>query len=176
MYLNKANLFLAISICLIFFFLTYNDVKSQEPKIISGIANVVDGDTIKIGNNKIRLFGIDAPEKKQQCQKPWLSIFFLSFNKNYKCGEISTNKLKIKINNKLVICKSNNMDRYNRFIAECYKEKININKWMVSNGYAVAYRKYSKKFVVDENIAKKDKLGLWSGSFDMPWIWRKKNK
>ena len=151
MYLNKANLFLAISICLIFFFLTYNDVKSQEPKIISGIANVVDGDTIKIGNNKIRLFGIDAPEKKQQCQKPWLSIFFLNFNKNYKCGEISTNKLKIKINNKLVICKSNKKDRYNRFIAECYKDKININKWMISNGYAVAYKKYSKKFISQEN-------------------------
>ena len=77
MYLNKANLFLVISICLIFFFLTYNDVKSQELKIISGIAKVVDGDTIKIGKNKIRLLGIDAPEKKQQCQKPWLSIFFL---------------------------------------------------------------------------------------------------
>ena len=175
MYLNKANLFLAISICLIFFFLTYNDVKSQEPKIISGIAKVVDGDTINIGKNKIRLFGIDAPEKKQQCQKPWLSIFFLTFNKDYKCGEISTNKLKIKINNKLVMCKSNNKDRYNRFIAECFKDKINVNKWMISNGYAVAYRKYSKKFISQENLAKKEKLGIWAGTFEMPWEWRKKN-
>ena len=175
MYLNKVNLFLAISICLIFFLLTYNDVKSQEPKIISGIAKVVDGDTIKIGKNKIRLFGIDAPEKKQQCQKPWLSIFFLTFNKDYKCGEISTNKLKIKINNKLVMCKSNNKDRYNRFIAECFKDKININKWMISNGYAVAYRKYSKKFISQENLAKKEKLGIWAGTFEMPWEWRKKN-
>ena len=65
MYLNKANLFLVISICLIFFFLTYNDVKSQEPKIISGIAKVIDGDTIKIEKNKIRFFGIDAPEKNR---------------------------------------------------------------------------------------------------------------
>jgi len=142
MYLNKKKLFLVISICLIFFFLTYNDVKSQEPKIISGIAKVIDGDTIKIEKYKIRLFGIDAPEKKQICNKPWLSISFLNFSKNYQCGMISTNKLKSKINNKFIMCRSNNKDRYNRFISECYKDKTNINGWMVSNGYAVAYRKY----------------------------------
>ena len=175
MFLNKTKLFLVISICLVFFFLTYIDVKSQEPKIIYGKAQVVDGDTIKIDKNKIRLYGIDAPEKKQQCQKPWLSISFLTLNKNYQCGKISSNKLKVKINNKLIMCKSTNKDRYNRFIAECYKDKININKWMVSNGYAVAYKKYSKKFVTQENIAKKEKLGLWGGTFEMPWEWRKKN-
>ena len=175
MYLNKIKLFLVISICLIFFFLTYNDVKSEEPKIISGIAQVIDGDTIRIKKNKIRLFGIDAPEKNQQCQKPWLSISFLTLNKNYQCGKISTDRLKIKINNKFIMCKSRNKDRYNRFIAECFKDKTNINKWMVSSGYAVAYRKYSKKFVSQENLAKKDKLGLWAGTFEMPWDWRKNN-
>ena len=175
MFLNKIKLFLLISICLIFFFLTYNDVKSDELKIISGIAKVIDGDNIKIEKNKIRLFGIDAPEKKQKCQKPWLLIFFINFNKNYQCGVISTNKLKSKINNKFIICKSNNKDRYNRFIAECFKDKTNINRWMVSSGHAVAYRKYSKKFVSQENLAKKEKLGLWSGKFEMPWEWRKKN-
>ena len=175
MFLNKTKLFLVISISLIFFFLTYKDVKSQELKIISGIAKVIDGDTIKIEKNKIRLLGIDAPEKKQKCQKPWLSISFLTFNKTYQCGEISTNKLKIKINNKFIICKYTNKDRYNRFIAECYKDKISVNKWLVSNGYAVAYKKYSKKFIPQENLAKKEKLGLWAGTFDMPWEWRKKN-
>ena len=83
MYLNKKNLFLVISILLIFFFLTYNDVKSEEIKIISGIAKVSDGDTIRIEGKKIRFFGIDAPEKKQQCKKPWLTISFISFSKDY---------------------------------------------------------------------------------------------
>ena len=175
MFLNKIKLFLLISICLIFFFLTYNDVKSDEPKIISGIAKVIDGDTIKIEKNKIRLFGIDAPEKKQQCQKPWLTIFFLTLNKNYKCGEISTNRLKIKINNKFIICKSSSKDRYNRFIAECFKDKTNINRWMVLNGYAVAYKRYSKDYVRDEEFANENKLGLWEGSFIMPEKWRKLN-
>ena len=60
MFLNRIKIFLLISICLIFFFLTYNDVKSEEIKFISGIANVTDGDTIKIDKNRIRLMGIDA--------------------------------------------------------------------------------------------------------------------
>ncbi len=175
MYLNKIKLFLVISICLIFFFLTYNDVKSQEIRIISGIAKVTDGDTIKIKKNKIRLFGIDAPEKKQFCKKTWLSINFISFNKDYPCGEVSTIKLKNKIKDKIVICKYSYKDKYNRFISECFLGKTNINAWMVKNGYAVSYRKYSKKYVNFENMAKEKKLGLWSGTFEMPWEWRKKN-
>ena len=175
MYLNKINLFLITNICLIFFLLSYNDVKSEEVKIISGIPKVTDGDTIRIEGKKIRFFGIDAPEKKQQCSKPWLTISFISFNKNYPCGQISTDKLKKKINNKLLICKWSNKDRYKRYIAECFKDKTNVNAWMVRNGYAVAYRKYSKKFVSHEIFAKKEKLGLWSGTFMMPWDYRKNN-
>ena len=142
MFLNKIKLFFLISICLIFFFLTYNDVKSDEVKIISGIAKVTDGDTIQINEKKIRFFGIDAPEKKQKCSKPWLTISFLTFNKDYPCGEISTKKLKKKINDKFVTCKWLEKDRYKRFIAECFKNKVNINEWMVRNGYAIAYIKY----------------------------------
>ena len=175
MYLNKINLFLVTNIFLIFFLSSYNDVKSEEVKIISGIAKVTDGDTIRIEGKKIRFFGIDAPEKKQQCKKPWLTISFISFSKNYPCGQISTDKLKKKINNKLLICKWSNKDRYKRFIAECFKDKTNVNAWMVRNGYAVAYRKYSKKFVSQEIFAKKEKLGLWSGTFMMPWDYRKNN-
>jgi len=175
MYLNKTNLFLVTNICLIFFLLSFNDVKSEEIKIISGIATVTDGDTIRIEGKKIRFFGIDAPEKKQQCKKPWLTISFISFSKDYPCGQISTDKLKKKINDKLLICKWINKDRYKRYIAECFKDKTNINAWMVRNGYAVAYRKYSKKFVSQEIFAKKEKLGLWSGTFMMPWDYRKNN-
>ena len=108
MFLNKIKLFLLISICLIFFFLTYNDVKSEEVKIISGIAKVTDGDTIKINKKRIRLMGIDAPEKKQICKKIWLSISFITFEKEYPCGQISTDRLKTKIASKLVICNYKN--------------------------------------------------------------------
>ena len=64
MFLDKKKLFFLISICLIFFILTYNDVKSDEVKTISGIAKVTDGDTIRINQKKIRFYGIDAPEKE----------------------------------------------------------------------------------------------------------------
>ena len=150
-------------------------MEAKEIKVISGLAKVIDGDTIIIDKKKIRFFGIDAPEKSQKCKKAWLSISFLTFNKDYFCGEISTDKLKNKINNKFIICKWKNKDRYKRLIAECFKDKTNINAWMVRYGHAVAYRKYSKRYIVQENLAKKDKLGLWSGTFEMPWDYRKKN-
>ena len=173
MYLNKIKIFLQINICLIFFSLVNIDVKSEEIKVISGIAKVIDGDTLRIDKKKIRLFGIDAPEKKQQCRRSSLSISFLTFSKDYPCGQISADKLRKKINDKLVICKYSSKDRYKRFIAECFLNKTNINAWMVQTGHAVAYKKYSKKFVAQEIFAKKEKLGLWSGTFEMPWNWRK---
>ena len=173
MYLNKIKIFLQINICLIFFSLVNIDVKSEEIKVISGIAKVIDGDTIRIDKKKIRLFGIDAPEKKQQCRRSSFSISFLTFGKDYPCGQISTDRLRKKINNKLVVCKYSSKDRYKRFIAECFLNKTNINAWMVQTGHAVAYKKYSKKFVAQEIFAKKEKLGLWSGTFEMPWNWRK---
>ena len=151
------------------------NLKSQEFENITGIAKVIDGDTIKINSKKIRLFGIDAPEKKQFCKKIFLSISLISFKKDYACGEISTNFLKKKIDNKMIICKSIGMDRYKRHIAECFKGKKNINAFMVENGQAVAYIKYSPKFITYENNAKKEKSGLWAGTFEMPWVYRKKN-
>ena len=175
MYLNKIKIFLQINICLIFFSLVNIDVKSEEIKVISGIAKVIDGDTLRIDKKKIRLFGIDAPEKKQQCRRSSLSISFLTFSKDYPCGQISADKLRKKINDKLVICKYSSKDRYKRFIAECFLNKTNINAWMVQTGHAVAYKKYSKKFVAQEIFAKKEKLGLWSGTFVMPWDYRKNN-
>ena len=173
MYLNKIKIFLQINICLIFFSLVNIDVKSKEIKVISGIAKVIDGDTLRIDKKKIRLFGIDAPEKKQQCRRSSLSISFLTFGKDYPCGQISADRLRKKINDKLVVCKYSSKDRYKRFIAECFLNKTNINAWMVQTGHAVAYKKYSKKFVSQEIFAKKEKLGLWSGTFEMPWNWRK---
>lgn len=141
---------------------------------IIGSATIIDGDTLKIKNEKIRLFGIDAPEMNQMCKRPYLKIGFLTFSTNYNCGEMSQIRLRKYVKNKAIKCIFNSRDRYNRLIAECYVDKKNINSWMVENGYAVAYRKYSQKFVLKENQAKKLKLGLWQGSFIRPEKWRKK--
>tara|TARA_B100000780_G_C20722528_1_gene287184 strand:+ start:36 stop:506 length:471 start_codon:yes stop_codon:yes gene_type:complete len=134
---------------------------------ISGFAVVSDGDTIKILNNKIRLHGIDAPEKKQNCTKN---------EKKYNCGRLATEALIKKINKNVVKCLTQkNKDRYNRSIGVCFVDQKNLNKWMVKNGYAVAYRRYSKDYILDEEFAKKNKLGLWSGTFLKPERWRKLN-
>ena len=134
---------------------------------ISGLPIITDGDTIKIFNKRIRLHGIDTPENKQICIKNF---------KKYNCGEEATAALVKKINEEKVICKvQDKLDRYKRYIGVCFVGEINVNKWMVRNGYAVAYRRYSKDYIEDENYARKSKLGLWSGSFTHPEKWRKLN-
>ena len=175
MFYTKKKLIILIIISTIFFILTYNDVRSENINKISGFAKVVDGDTIKINSKKIRLYGIDAPEKKQKCKKIYLTISFMSFTKDYMCGEVSTQKLIKKINKQKLNCNILDVDRYKRLIGECFKRNINLNSWMVSNGFAVAYRKYSKKYVSDEINAKNKKLGIWQGKFEMPWDYRRKN-
>ena len=175
MFFTKMKVIILIIICSIFFILTYNDVRSEGINEISGNAQILDGDTIKINSKKIRLYGIDAPEFKQMCKKPYLKIIFFTISKDYPCGKNSTDKLKKKINNKVITCKILDVDRYKRFIGECYKRNLNLNSWLVSNGHAVAYRKYSKKYVSNENDAKNRKIGLWQGTFEMPWVYRRKN-
>ena len=171
MFLNKIKNFLVFS-----FFIFLLSTKASSIEKIEGVPSVTDGDTIKINGNKIRLFGIDAPEVKQSCKKPYISFSFYSLYKKYNCGVISTEKLRDKISNKKISCLISNKDRYGRFVGECFYKKLNLNSWMVKNGYAVAYLKYSKKFVAQENQAKKNKLGIWQGPFINPWEWRKKNK
>ena len=141
-----------------------NKVLASE---ISGIPSIIDGDTIKILNKRIRFHGIDTPEKKQFCVKNF---------KKYRCGQEATNALKKKIDGKLIICKvQGKLDRYKRYIGVCFLGEVDLNKWMVRNGYAIAYRRYSNDYVEDENYAKKNKLGLWNGSFIQPEKWRKIN-
>ena len=159
MYLNKINLFLVISICLIFFFLTYNDVKSYEIKII-------DGDTIHLNNEKIRFTGIDTPELKQTCNKN---------NEIVYCGIQARQLLINKIGKNKVKCVREGKDQYKRTLAECFVNDLSLSKFLVREGYAFAYRKYSKKFIEDENFAKDSNLGLWAGSFITPEKWRKLN-
>ena len=152
---------------LIFIFILLNlniEIFAEE---IYGISNVTDGDTLKISNNKIRLHGIDAPEKNQKRIKN---------KKEYNCGVISTKALINKINKSVVKCVvQKNKDRYNRFIGVCFTGKVNLNKWMVRNGNAIAYKRYSKDYISDEEFAKTNKLGLWSGTFLKPEKWRKLN-
>tara|TARA_Y100001958_G_C20896462_1_gene320462 strand:+ start:26 stop:529 length:504 start_codon:yes stop_codon:yes gene_type:complete len=145
---------------------------------IYGAAKVIDGDSVHINSKKIRLEGIDAPEIKQKCKKSFLKISAIvgfEFKKSYSCGVISKSKLFEKISGAKIKCISLSRDKYKRYLSTCYKNKINLNKWMVRNGYAVAYKRYSKDYLRDENYAKENKLGIWEGTFIRPEKWRKLN-
>ena len=159
MFLNKKKLFLAINIWLIFFFFTLKDVESNEVKII-------DGDTIHLNGEKIRFTGIDTPELKQTCTKN---------NEVIYCG-IKARKLLIeKIGKNKVQCVREGKDQYKRTLAECFVNKVSLSSYLVRNGYAFAYRRYSTKFIRDEDFARTNNLGMWSMTFDYPWDYRKKN-
>ena len=163
-----------IRIIITLFVLLSNSIAEE----LSGIPKVIDGDTVHIDIYKFRLEGIDAPEMRQQCKKESFKIsFFIGFTfyKDYSCGRVSKEKLITKIDNIEIKCISSSKDRYKRYIATCYKGKTNLNQWMVRNGYAIAYRRYSKKYVPDEEFAKENKLGLWKGKFMEPEKWRKLN-
>ena len=161
---------------LIFIFISFTNLVNSEEKFIShwgSLITITDGDTIKIGEEKIRLFGIDAPEIKQICKD--------KNNNPYACGHSSKNYLTTLINlsNEKIYCYYSERDRYNRIIGECFigvNSSININEKMVLLGHAIAYLKYSKKYLEAENKARNQKLGMWGGKFDLPEEWRKKNK
>ena len=134
---------------------------------ILGKAKIVDGDTIHISNYKIRLHAIDAPEMKQKCIKN---------GKKWSCGLESANFLKNLIGNEEIKCDTNGRDRYKRYIGVCYKKKLDLNREMVINGWAIAYRYYSLDYINEEKIAKLNKAGIWIGEFEEPYLFRKKNK
>ncbi len=174
MFLNKTKLFIVISVCFLFFFLTYYDVKSNKNYELSGFAIVVDGDTIKINGKKIRFSGIDAPEtyyngKEQICIKE---------EKKIACGKLSKNFLINKINNQKVVCRIEaKTDKYSRKLGECFVNDKSLSRILVKNGYAFDYPRYSKKkFSNEQKYAQNNNLGLWRKKFEFPWDFRKKNR
>tara|TARA_B100000401_G_C52422401_1_gene538805 strand:- start:84 stop:611 length:528 start_codon:yes stop_codon:yes gene_type:complete len=165
----------------IFFLTLISNLFSQE-KFISGNVKVIDGDTIIIKNERIRLHGIDAPEMKQICYK--------KNNLPYPCGLVAKDFLEnfiiARINDLDPIykdiktyCYYSERDRYKRIIGKCFlgkDSKVNLNHAMVFTGNAVAYTKYSKDYVGSQKRAEQMKAGIWQGNFIMPEEWRRKNK
>ena len=126
---------------------------------------VVDGDTIVLNGEKIRFTGIDTPELKQTC---------LQGDQEVACGMSAKKLLVEKIGNNTPECISEGKDKYKRTLAECFVNNESLSKFLVRSGYAFAYRKYSTKFIKDEDYAKANKLGMWTMTFQYPWDFRKK--
>ena len=125
---------------------------------------VVDGDTIVLNGEKIRFSGIDTPELKQTC---------LNGDEKVYCGKTAKILLVKKIGNETPECIREGKDAYKRILAECFVNGESLSVYLVRSGYAFAYRKYSDKFIKDEEFAKENKLGMWSMKFQFPWDFRK---
>lgn len=130
---------------------------------VSGSAGVVDGDTLDVNGRKVRLFGIDAPEARQTCDRD---------GEAWACGEESANQLRTLIGESRADCSGSEVDQYGRLVAVCWAGSLELNKTMVAYGWATAFRKYSSAYVADEVRAKGAKRGLWASSFDLPEAYR----
>jgi endonuclease YncB( thermonuclease family) len=158
-----AHKILIFKILFLIFFFNNNILFAKN---IIGIPKIIDGDTIYIDKDKIRLHGIDAPEKDQDCTFQ---------EKKWACGKQSTIELKKMINNQIIKCVSKSIDIYKRYLAVCSVNRVNLNQNMVKQGWAVAYRYYSLDYITEEKYAQDNLLGIWKGKFENPYIFRQKN-
>jgi endonuclease YncB( thermonuclease family) len=131
---------------------------------ITGKPRVIDGDTIEVAGQRVRLHGIDAPERGQTCAWP---------DKVIPCGDIAADALTGTVAGQDVRCETQGKDRYERWIAKCFAGEVDIGENVVYTGWALAYRKYSMDYVTAEDIARKAGRGLWRGKFIAPWEWRR---
>lgn len=131
---------------------------------ISGPAEVIDGDTIRVLDTTIRLDGIDAPETRQECED--------TAARPYSCGDSATRFLTRLVGSGPVTCEVVGRDAYDRAIDLCEAGGQDINAEMVRTGWALAFRRYSDRYVGEEKQAQRASAGLWAGTFDPPWEWR----
>ncbi len=168
----KSHIFYAIPMLLALW------IPHAQAAELSGPACAIDGDSLVIGGRmaggkckggdvEIRLQGIDAPEWDQTCGEK---------GKEWACGKAATAAMRAMIEGKAVACKSIGRDRYKRTLATCTVGGEDIQRRMVRDGMAMAYRKYSKKYIQDEVAARLSRLGIWSGPFMEPSEWRHRGK
>jgi endonuclease YncB( thermonuclease family) len=131
---------------------------------LSGPARVVDGDTLDIGARRVRLEGIDAPEMAQSCSRRLGGI--------WACGRSAASALERLIGQQRIDCQDRGTDKYGRTLGVCFLGRRDINAWMVREGYAWAFVKYSRSYVHEEAEARALRAGIWQGTAEPAWEFR----
>jgi len=134
-------------------------------EILTGKPIAIDGDSLRLNGKEIRLLDIDAPEYTQTCKS-------LSDNAVYNCGRNAARHLRKMLSSNAVSCEGSEIDKYDRLLAICHAGDIEINRQMVSDGWAVSFGAYFK----EEKQAEEAKRGLWAGEFQLPSAWRRDAK
>lgn len=135
---------------------------------LAGIPRIVDGDTVEIGQTKIRLSGIDAPETDQICLD--------AKGERWACGITARDQLTKHSAGQAWECETTGTDRYGRSLGNCFIEGEDVSAWMVRSGWALSFVRYSHAYDGDEAAAREALAGLWSGAFIAPWDWRHRDK
>lgn len=136
---------------------------------LAGIATVVDGDTLRIRGERIRIEGIDAPELRQTCRD--------AHGRAWACGRVARQQMAAMIAGNEVACTSRGRDRYGRTLAVCGAGAIaDLGGALVRAGYAVDYRRYSTAYLADARNARAERRGLWQGDFENPEDWRRRRR
>jgi endonuclease YncB( thermonuclease family) len=138
-------------------------VLKPNDRKLEGRAQVTDGDTIRIGEARIRLKGIDAPEMEQRCFRA---------GRSYACGETARRALIDLVSEENVRCRAAGRDRYQRILARCTVDGKDIGTQMVESGWAVSY---GRDYDAEEARAQERGVGLWEGEFDRPQDWRREH-
>jgi endonuclease YncB( thermonuclease family) len=134
---------------------------------VNGRAEIIDGDSFKIGDAQIRLFGADAPEGRQQCTRNGSA---------WRCGDAAASELRRLTIGRDVVCMPRDEDTYGRIVATCRAGNVDLAAAMVGAGLAVAYRRYSSDYVDEESAARSAKRGLWAGEFEQPEEFRREGR
>jgi endonuclease YncB( thermonuclease family) len=139
----------------------------QAAEITGRVSKFIDGDSFEIGGNQVRLFGIDAPEGRQDCRRN---------GQTWRCGDDARAKLRSLVEGATLRCTPRDTDEYGRSVSVCKNGNTDINAEMVRAGLALAYRRYSNDYVDEENEARNAKRGLWGGEFTPPWDYRRESR
>lgn len=142
---------------------------TPPPPDVVGRASVIDGDTLEIHDQRIRLWGVDAPEGRQSCDG--------ADGMAYACGRLAANRLDQHLQDKTVSCFEEDTDRYGRLVARCEVDGDDVGTWLVREGLAIRYARYAGwTYVREEAAAKQNRAGLWAGRFTEPETWRRERR
>jgi endonuclease YncB( thermonuclease family) len=141
---------------------------ARPVQVLAGKATVIDGDGLEIGGVRIRLFGVDAPEIEQYCER--------ADSTRWRCGQYATVALDRLAGGKAVTCTARDRDRYRRPVAVCTVDGRDVAEELARDGWALAYRTYSTDYVDEEDAAKKARSGVWIGHVEPPWSYRQRTR
>lgn len=136
----------------------------NQVTVAPGNADVIDGDSFRLGRDEIRLHGIDAPEYRQTCRD--------EIGRDWHCGKEAARALRSLVAGHMVACTGLDVDRYRRLVSRCEAGDLVLNSEMVRLGWAIAYTRHGKLYLKEEEAARSARRGIWRGMFDLPQDWR----